>query len=133
MYFRLEDGAFLGFYEEKEKDGTFIEISQTDWNDVLNKQSDGETIFYNTKKEKLETIKVGRFEELENGTAVYKKDKEVEYNKNQLTYLRKKYTELKIARADAEELEMDTTDIDTEIEGLKVKVKELQLKIKELG
>ena len=133
MYYKLEENKFMGFYDEKEKEGTFVEISTEDWNDVLNKQSDGETIFYNTKKEKLETIKVGRFEELEDGKVIYKKEKEVEYNKNQLTYLRKKYTELKTAKIDAEELGMDTADIDTEISELKAKVISTQAKLKKLG
>ena len=72
-------------------------------------------------------------EELENGTAVYKKDKEVDYNNNQLTYLRKRYTELKIAKLDSEELGLDTTDIETEIAELKAKVVSTQARIKELG
>ena len=133
MYYKLEDNRFVGFYENKDKDGDYTEINVEDWQMALDKQSQGEVIFYNPKSKKLETILLGQFEELEDGKVIYKKEKEVEYNDNQLTYLRKRYTELKIARADAEELEMDTTDIDTEIEGLKVKVKELQLKIKELG
>ena len=75
---------------------------------------------------------LGQFEELENGTAVYKKEKEVEYNNNQLTYLRKRYTELKVAKADSEELGMDTADIDTEIAELKLKVVSTQARIKKL-
>ena len=133
MYYKLEENKFMGFYDEKKKDGEYIEISTEDWNDVLNKQSDGETIFYNTKKKKLETIKVGRFEELEDGKVIYKKEKEVEYNKNQLIYLRKQYTELKTAKIDAEELGIPTTDIDTEIKELKAKVISTQAKLKVLG
>ena len=132
MYFKLENGAFTGFYEEKEKEGTFVDISVEDWQAVLNKQSEGEVIFYNVKSKKLDTILLGQFEELENGIATYKKDKEVEYNTNQLTYLRKRYTELKTAKADSEELGMDTSDIDTEISELKAKVISTQAKIKEL-
>ena len=134
MFCRIENNKFGGFYEEKEKEkeGTFTEISIEDWQSVLNKQSEGEVIFYNAKSKKLETILLGQFEELENGTAVYKKDKEVEYNNNQLVYLRKRYTELKVAKADSEELGMDTADIDTEISELKAKVIETQAKLKEL-
>ena len=132
MYCKLEDNKFKGFYEEKEEQGTFIEISIEDWNHVLNKQSEGETIFYNVKTKKLETIKVGKFEELVDGQVVYKKDKEVDYNNNQLTYLRKRYTELKVAKADSEELGMDTSDIDIEIAELKAKVVSTQARIKEL-
>ena len=132
MYYKIENGAFTGFYEQKDKDGTFTEISIEDWQAVLNKQSEGEVIFYNAKSKKLETILLGQFEDLENGIVTYKKDKEVEYNNNQLVYLRKRYTELKVAKADSEELGMDTTDIDTEISELKLKVISTQAKLKEL-
>ena len=132
MYYKIEDNKFTGFYEQKDKDGTFTEISIEDWQALLDKQSLGETIFYNSKSKKLDSVLLGQFEDLENGIATYKKDKEVEYNTNQLTYLRKRYTELKTAKADSEELGMDTTDIDTEISELKAKVISTQAKIKEL-
>ena len=64
MYYKIEECNFVGFYEEKEQEGTFVEISIDEWNDILNKQSQGETIFYNIKDEKLETIKLGKFETL---------------------------------------------------------------------
>ena len=132
MYYKIENGNLAGFYEDKEKTGEYVEITIEDWQNVLNKQSQGEVIFYNPKSKKLETIKVGQFEDLESGIVVYKKDKEVDYNKNQLTYLRKKYTELKVAKLDARELGMDTSDIDTEIAELKAKVVSTQARIKEL-
>ena len=69
MYFKIEDNKFVGFYEEKEKEGTFTEISIEDWQAVLNKQSEGEVIFYNAKSKKLETIKLNRFESFD-GTKV---------------------------------------------------------------
>ena len=132
MYYKIEDNKFTGFYENKDKDGDYTEISIENWQMVLDKQSEGEVIFYNSKSKKLETIKLGQFEELVDGQVVYKKDKEVDYNNNQLTYLRKKYTELKVAKADSEELGMDTLDIDTEIAELKAKVVSTQARIKEL-
>ena len=132
MYYKIEENKFTGFYEQKDKDGTFTEISLEDWQALLNKQSKGEVIFYNAKTKKLDSVLLGQFEELENGTVLYKKEKEVEYNTNQLTYLRKRYTELKVAKADSEELGLDTTDIDTEIVELKAKVVSTQAKIKEL-
>ena len=132
MYYKIEDNKFTGFYENKDKDGTYTEISLEDWQVLLNKQSEGEVIFYNAKTKKLETILLNQFEELENGTVVYKKDKEVEYNNNQLIYLRKRYTELKTAKIDAKELGMDTADIDTEISELKAKVISTQAKLKKL-
>ena len=132
MFYKIEDNQFKGFYEDKDKDGNYTEITIEDWQGVLDKQSEGEVIFYNPKSKKLETILLGQFEELVNGTAVYKKDKEVDYNNNQLTYLRKRYTELKVAKADSEELGLDTTDIVIEIAGLKAKVVSTQARIKKL-
>ena len=132
MFYKIENGKFVGFYEDKEKTGDYTEITIEDWQMVLDKQSQGEVIFYNPKSKKLETILLGQFEELVNGTAVYKKEKEVEYNNNQLTYLRKRYTELKVAKLDSEELGMDTADIDTEIADLKLKVVSTQAKLKTL-
>ena len=132
MYYKLEEGKFAGFYENKDKDGNYTEISIENWQGILDKQSEGEVIFYNSKTKKLETIKLGQFEELVDGQVVYKKNKEVIYNNNQLTYLRKRYTELKVAKADSEELGLDTTDIDTEIAELKLKVVSTQAKLKKL-
>ena len=132
MYYKLEEGKFVGFYEDKDKTGDYTEITIEDWQGILNKQSEGEVIFYNPKSKKLETILLGQFEELVDGIAVYKKDKEVDYNNNQLTYLRKRYTELKVAKADSEELGMDTSDIVIEIVDLKLKVVSTQAKLKEL-
>ena len=132
MYYKLEEDKFVGFYEDKDKTGDYTEMTLEDWQTALDKQSEGEVIFYNPKSKKLESILLGQFEDLENGTAVYKKDKEVDYNNNQLTYLRKKYTELKLAKTDSEELGMDTLYIDTEIAELKVKVVSTQARIKVL-
>ena len=69
MYYKIENGNFVGFYESKEQEGTFVEITLEDWQEVLNKQSQGEIIFYNAKTKKLETIKVGKFETLK-GTSI---------------------------------------------------------------
>ena len=69
MYYKIEDNKFTGFYEQKDKDGTFTEISIEDWQAVLNKQSEGEVIYYNVKSKKLETIKLGKFETFD-GTKV---------------------------------------------------------------
>ena len=132
MYYKIEEGKFVGFYEDKDKDGNYTEITIEDWQGILDKQSEGEVIFYNAKSKKLETILLGQFEELVDGIAVYKKDKEVEYNNNQLTYLRKRYTELKVAKADSEELGTDTADIDIEIADIKAKVVKTQARVKEL-
>ena len=132
MFYKTENGNFTGFYEDKDKDGNYTEITIEDWQAVLDKQSEGEVIYYNPKSKKLESILLGQFEELENGTAVYKKEKEVIYNNKQLTYLRKRYTELKVSKLYSEELGIDTADIDTEIAELKAKVVSTQARTKKL-
>ena len=71
MFYKIEDNRFTGFYEDKDKDkdGNYTEITIEDWQGVLNKQSQGEVIFYNSKTKKLETILLGQFETL-NGTSI---------------------------------------------------------------
>ena len=69
MFYKIENGKFVGFYEDKDKDGNYTEITIEDWQGVLDKQSEGEGIFYNPKSKKLETIKVGKFETLK-GTSI---------------------------------------------------------------
>ena len=69
MYYKIEEGKFVGFYEEAQEEGTFVEISIDEWNDVLSRQSEGETIYYNDRTKKLETILLGQFEIL-NGTSI---------------------------------------------------------------
>ena len=69
MYYKLEEDKFVGFYEEVQEGGTFVEISIEDWQGILDKQSEGEVIFYNPKSKKLETILLGQFETLK-GTSI---------------------------------------------------------------
>ena len=69
MYYKIEENKFTGFYEQKDKDGTYTDISLEDWQALLNKQSEGQVIFYNAKTKKLETIKLGKFETFD-GTKV---------------------------------------------------------------
>ena len=69
MYYKTEEGKFVGFYEDKDKDGNYTEITLEDWQMVLDKQSEGEVVFYNSKTKKLETILLGQFETLK-GTSI---------------------------------------------------------------
>ena len=69
MFYKIENGKFIGFYESKEQEGTFVEITLEDWQGVLDKQSEGEVIFYNSKSKKLESILLGQFETLK-GTSI---------------------------------------------------------------
>ena len=69
MFYKIEDNQFVGFYENKAKDGDYTEITIEDWQNILDKQSQGEVIFYNSKSKKLETILLGQFETLK-GTSI---------------------------------------------------------------
>ena len=69
MYYKIEDNRFTGFYEDKGKDGNYTEITIEDWQNILDKQSEGEVIFYNPKSKKLESILLGQFETLK-GTSI---------------------------------------------------------------
>ena len=69
MFYKIEDNKFTGFYENKDKDGDYTEITIEDWQMVLDKQSEGEVIFYNPKSKKLESILLGQFETLK-GTSI---------------------------------------------------------------
>ena len=69
MFYKIEDNRFTGFYEQKDKDGNYTEITIEDWQALLDKQSQGEVIFYNAKTKKLDTLLLGQFEELD-GTVV---------------------------------------------------------------
>ena len=69
MFYKIEDNKFTGFYEDKDKDGNYTEITIEDWQGVLDKQSEGEVILYNSKSKKLETILLGQFETLK-GTSI---------------------------------------------------------------
>ena len=69
MFYKIEDNRFTGFYEDKDKTGDYTEITLEDWQNILDKQSQGEVIFYNSKSKKLETILLGQFETLK-GTSI---------------------------------------------------------------
>ena len=69
MFYKTENGNFTGFYEDEDKDGNYTEISLEDWQGVLDKQSEGEVIYYNPKSKKLESILLGQFETLK-GTSI---------------------------------------------------------------
>ena len=69
MFYKTENGNFTGFYEDKDKTGDYTEITIEDWQGVLDKQSEGEVIFYNPKSKKLETILLGQFKTLK-GTSI---------------------------------------------------------------
>ena len=69
MFYKTENGNFTGFYEDEDKDGNYTEISLEDWQGVLDKQSQGEVIYYNPKSKKLESILLGQFETLK-GTSI---------------------------------------------------------------
>ena len=93
MFYKIEDNKFTGFYEDKDKDGDYTEISIEDWQGVLDKQSEGEVIFYNVKNKKLETIKLNRFETIKNGEIEFDRAVKIEYLKTELSTLKVEFSE----------------------------------------
>ena len=91
MFYKMENGKFVGFYEDKDKDGNYTEITIEDWQAVLDKQSQGEVIFYNPKSKKLETIKLNRFETIKNGEIEFDREKRIEEIRKELYELRLEY------------------------------------------
>ena len=70
MFYKTENGNFTGFYEDKDKDktGDYTEITIEDWQGVLDKQSQGEIIFYNAKSKKIDSIKLNQYETFDGTT-----------------------------------------------------------------
>ena len=93
MFYKMENGKFVGFYEDKDKDGNYTEITIEDWQGVLDKQSEGEVIFYNVKNKKLETIKLNRFETIKNGEIEFDRAVKIEYLKTELSTLKVEFSE----------------------------------------
>ena len=91
MFYKMENGKFVGFYEDKDKDGNYTEITIEDWQGILDKQSQGEVIFYNVKNKKLETIKLNRFETIKNGEIEFDREKRIEEIRKELYELRLEY------------------------------------------
>ena len=91
MFYKIEDNRFTGFYEDKDKDGNYTEITIEDWQGILDKQSQGEVIFYNVKNKKLETIKLNRFETIKNGEIEFDREKRIEEIRKELYELRLEY------------------------------------------
>ena len=105
MFYKIENGKFVGFYEDKDKDkdGNYTEITLEDWQMVLDKQSQGEVIFYNPKSKKLDTLKLQTYETIENGKIVFNREKRIEEIRKELYELR---------------LEYDVKPFDFEVEGV---------------
>ena len=103
MFYKIENGKFVGFYEDKDKDGNYTEITLEDWQMVLDKQSQGEVIFYNPKSKKLDTLKLQTYEKIENGKVVFNRDFRINEIKKELYELR---------------LEYDVKPFDFEVEGV---------------
>ena len=93
MFYKMENGKFVGFYEQKDKDGNYTEITIEDWQGVLDKQSEGEVIFYNVKNKKLETIKLNRFETIKNGEIEFDRAVKIKYLKTELSTLKVEFSE----------------------------------------
>ena len=151
MYFRIDkNNEFAGFYESKEQEGTFVEITIEDWQNVLNKQSQGEIIYYDESSKKLETIKLGQFEKLIDGKVVQSQEMineemeniedRIDDTEDELEVVAKRIKKRIVDKrgtvrlvAKQKELNADLVELNKTLKELDKKLKELDKKLKELG
>ena len=133
MYIIIENDKFLGFSLKEEQGYENIEITEKEHREYLDKQSEGFTLYWNTKKEQLEAIKLNDFEYIDNfGEIVKNSDAEIKYYKDILLTLKKEKVQLKKDIRDFEEFEEDTVELKEQLELKEDEIAELENKIKEL-
>ena len=133
MYIIIENDKFLGFSLKEEQGYENIEITEKEHREYIDKQSEGLTLYWNTKKEQLETIKLNDFEYIDNfGEIVKNSDAEIKYYKDILLTLKKEKVQLKKDIRDFEEFEEDTVELKEQLELKEDEIAELENKIKEL-
>lgn len=133
MYIIIENDKFLGFSLKEEQGYENIEITEKEHREYIDKQSEGFTLYWNTKKEQLETIKLNDFEYIDNfGEIVKNSDAEIKYYKDILLTLKKEKVQLKKDIRDFEEFEEDTVELKEQLELKEDEIAELENKIKEL-
>ena len=67
MYILIENDEMKGFVKEKEEGKQYIEINKEEFDELMKKQSDGESLFYNKQNKKIDSIKLNQFEKLIDG------------------------------------------------------------------
>ena len=133
MYIIIENDKFLGFSLKEEQGYENIEITEKEHREYIYKQSEGFTLYWNTKKEQLETIKLNDFEHINDSGEIVKDAKaELKYYKDMLLTLKRDRVQLKKEIRDFEEFEEDTAEIKEQLKIKEMEIKEIENKIKEL-
>ena len=133
MYIIIENDKFLGFSLKEEQGYENIEITEKEHREYIDKQSEGFTLYWNTKKEQLETIKLNDFEHINDSGEIVKDAKaELKYYKDMLLTLKRDRVQLKKEIRDFEEFEEDTAEIKEQLKIKEMEIKEIENKIKEL-
>ena len=133
MYTIIENDKFLGFSLKEEQGYENIEITEKEHREYIDKQSEGFTLYWNTKKEQLETIKLNDFEHIdENGKVIKDIATELKHYRDLLLTLKKEKVQLKKDIRDFEEFGEETAELEEQLELKENEISELDIKIKNL-
>ena len=133
MYTIIENDKFLGFSLKEEQGYENIEITEKEHREYIYKQSEGFTLYWNTKKEQLETIKLNDFEHINDfGEILKDTEAELKHYKDLLLTLKKEKVQLKKNIRDFEEFGEETAELEEQLELKENEISELDIKIKNL-
>ena len=133
MYTIIENDKFLGFSLKEEQGYENIEITEKEHREYRDKQSEGFTLYWNTKKEQLETIKLNDFEHINDfGEILKDTEAELKHYKDLLLTLKKEKVQLKKDIRDFEEFGEETAELEEQLELKENEISELDIKIKNL-
>ena len=133
MYTIIENDKFLGFSLKEEQGYENIEITEKEHREYTDKQSEGFALYWNTKKEQLETIKLNDFEHInDSGEIVKDTEAELKHYKDLLLTLKKEKVQLKKDIRDFEEFGEETAELEEQLELKENEISELDIKIKNL-
>lgn len=133
MYTIIKNDKFLGFSLKEEQGYENIEITEKEHREYIDKQSEGFTLYWNTKKEQLETIKLNDFEHINDfGEILKDTEAELKHYKYLLLTLKKEKVQLKKDIRDFEEFGEETAELEEQLELKENEISELDIKIKNL-
>lgn len=133
MYTIIENDKFLGFSLKEEQGYENIEITEKEHREYIDKQSEGFTLYWNTKKEQLETIKLNDFEHINDfGEILKDTEAELKHYKDLRLTLKKEKVQLKKDIRDFEEFGEETAELEEQLELKENEISELDIKIKNL-
>ena len=133
MYIVIENNKFLGFSLKEEEGYENTQITEKEHREYIDKQSEGFTLYWNTKKEQLETIKLNDFEHIdENGKVIKDIATELKHYRDLLLTLKKEKLQLKKDIRDFEEFGEETAELKEQLKEKEKQITEMENKIKEL-